>query len=152
MPSAELLQASWGQCLCTLGPRGGLNENVTHRLSHLNTWSPVSGALGGGGLGGVALLGKVHYEEWALRFPCLSPFHPCSLCFLLVAQIFALGFCFRRCVCGLLPYFPARKNTYYPGAVRQIVLPSIGCLSDGVTSQDEQSRLGQATQLFLVGL
>lgn len=49
LPSAEI----------TLHACGSLYENVSPRLKYLNTWSPVVGAAGEGG---IALLEEVHHQ------------------------------------------------------------------------------------------
>lgn len=61
------------QCVC-----GNLNENVPHRLSCLNTWSPVGGTVGVV-LGGTALLEEECHWEWPLRLQRLKPSLVCSL-------------------------------------------------------------------------
>lgn len=44
-------------------------RNVPYCLGHLNTWSPVSAAVGGGGggLGGVALMKDGYHCKQALK-------------------------------------------------------------------------------------
>lgn len=73
LPSEPLclgLKAPWedlgGHTRC-----GGLNENVLCSLEHLNTCSPVGGAVWGG-LEGRALPQEAHPWGWALRFPRFS--------------------------------------------------------------------------------
>lgn len=60
-------------------------RNAPHGLRHMNTWSPVGGALGGGSEG-TALLEEVHHVTGqALGAHCTLLLAVCILYFLLAA-------------------------------------------------------------------
>lgn len=64
------------------GACGGLSETVLPEMFRcLNTWSLVGGTFWVG-LGGVALMEKVCYYGWSLRFQSHLPSQVPSLCFL----------------------------------------------------------------------
>lgn len=83
-------------------------RNVFHYLGHLNTWSPIDGAVWGG-LDGVALLEKV--PLWALRIKGFI-YYP-----------FALSLCFMVSVKGVssqhpaCPTMPTSSRHTSPGSV-----------------------------------
>lgn len=110
---------------------GGLNENVSHGLMYLSTWSPVGGTVWKG-VGVVLLEEAVYPGGWTLRshpFPVFSP------CFRLKVQdvspqhsapVAMLACCDG---CGLLGVWNCKpKHT-----------TSLSCLGHGILSQQQKS-------------